>query len=82
MKMFSVFDSKAACYDKPFVLRNKAEALRGWADVANDSKTMIGKYPADYTLFEIGSFDDLTGVITVYDAKVNLGSALEHRNNA
>lgn len=80
MKMFSIYDSKGQFYDKPMFLRTKADAIRGWTELANDQKTTIAKHPADFTLFEIGEFNDLTGVVTMYDAKQSIGTALEFVN--
>lgn len=75
MKVFSIYDSKAAYFEKPFFLRNRGEALRGWEAGANDPQASISKFPGDYTLFEIGEYDDQTGNITMYESKVNLGLA-------
>lgn len=79
LKIYSVFDSKAKAYNSPFYLRNSGEATRGFADVVNDGKSQISKYPEDYSLFELGEFDDETGLITQYDAKTNLGVGVQFK---
>lgn len=77
MKVYTVYDSAVQAYDKPFVLRNKGEALRSWQEVANNKETMICKRPSEFTLFEIGEWDDLTGVISLYETKMSLGLAAD-----
>ena len=57
-KIFSVFDSKAELYLTPFFMKTKGEAVRGFEDVANDKNSAIGRHPEDYTLFELGEYDD------------------------
>lgn len=79
LKIYSVYDSKAKAYNSPFYLRNSGEATRGFSDVVNDGKSQISKYPEDYTLFELGEFDDEMGSIAMYDAKITLGGALQFK---
>lgn len=75
--MFTVYDSKTGVYSQPNFLINKGAALRAWAEVANDKSSNIGKYPADHTFFLIGQWDDETGMVEMYGAKENLGTAIE-----
>lgn len=80
LKMYTVFDVKSEAYLQPFFMQTKGQALRAWITSVNDPNTNFCKYPGDFTLFEIGEFDDSNGVITMYDSKINLGSALEHQS--
>lgn len=82
MKMFCIYDSKAKFYDKPMFLKTKADALRGWQELANDEKTTIGKFPSDFTLFEMGEYDEVTGKITQHAAPQALGTAIEFKREA
>lgn len=77
MKFYSVYDSKVGAFSKPFVMRTNGEAVRGFTVVANDKNTDIGAHPGDFTLFEIGMFNEETAFITVYDAPISLGVAVE-----
>lgn len=77
MKIFTIHDSKAEAFSAPIVIRNKGEALRGLTEVVNDATHQYGKYPSDYTLFEIGEWNDLTGNITTYDAKISVCNLIE-----
>lgn len=61
-RIFSVYDSKANVYLTPFHLQNSQLAIRAFAHAANDKSTDVGKFPTDYTLFEIATYDDQTGI--------------------
>ena len=78
MDVFTVYDSKVKVYGNIFLAKNKGEALRMFQDVANDDKTQICKYPVDFHLIRIGTYDDLTGVIQGQDHE-NLGSADQYK---
>lgn len=79
LKMFTVYDSKVEAYLQPFYMQSKGEALRAWGETVNDEKSNIGKHPADYTLFELGEYDNLTGQISQYEAKIALGTGIEFK---
>lgn len=76
-KMLSVFDSKAELYLTPFIMKTKAEAIRGFTDVVNDPKTSFFAHPEDYTLMEIGEYDDNKGELKNHLAKIALANGLE-----
>jgi len=76
LKMTAVFDSKIGAYRAPQFFKFTGEALRAWETVCNDPDTQFAKYPADFTLFEIGEFDEITGEFSAHAAKINLGLAL------
>lgn len=80
MKIYSVYDSKVEAYLRPFFCRSKGEALRSFIDAVSDAQSPFFKYPGDFTLFEIGEFDDLSGRIKAHLALINLGNALEFKS--
>lgn len=77
MKMYMIYDSKTECFAQPAFFPNKGTALRAVMEAAHDSQTNLAKYPGDFTVFEVGEFDDNRGVIDMYPAKINLGTVLE-----
>lgn len=77
LKVFSVFDSKAKAYLQPFQAVNSAVALRSFEAAVNDERHDFHRFASDYTLFELGYFDDSTGMIECHDAHVALGTAVE-----
>lgn len=80
MKVFTVYDSKAECYLQPFFMQTKGQAIRAFSELASDEKHNFGKYPADFTLFELGMFDDAKAEFTSYNTPVSLGLALEFKS--
>lgn len=79
-KMFSVFDSKVKAFDPPFVMRNAAEALRSFSLAVNHPDNKNGKiatFPADFTLFEIGTWCELQGKFVMHEAKASLATGLD-----
>lgn len=79
-KVYSVFDSKVKVFDPPFLMRNAAEALRSFNLAVNHESNKNGKiatFPADYTLFEIGEWNDLNGTMIMYEAKTSLATGLD-----
>ena len=73
---FSIYDSKAEAYIIPFFAPTTGIAIRNFATAAMDPNHQFHIHAGDYTLFEIGEFDQQTGQLTKRDAFVNLGLAL------
>lgn len=71
--MCAVFDRKIALYDPPFSIRHQGEAIRQFEDLKKDTNTRFGKNPEDYLLFQIGTYDDVTGSIENLEKPVQLG---------
>ena len=63
--MCSIYDNAAKAYLPPFVLPKIAMARRVFSDCINSPEHQFNKNPSDYTLFEIGLFDDNTGLIAL-----------------
>lgn len=64
IKIFSVFDSKAAFFGQPFCDQNEGSAIRNFSDAVNDGSNpnnLWHKHPEDFSLFNIGEFDNETG---------------------
>ncbi len=76
-KMFTVYDSKAEVYLPPFCFKAKGEALRAFTGSANQPDHPVANHPGDYTLFEIGAYDDSTGFSAPLEHHINLGKAIE-----
>ncbi|AXH74896.1 MAG: nonstructural protein [Microviridae sp.] len=58
--VFTVRDEKVGLFLPPFYARNKGEAIRSFADAARNKDHNFAKYPEDFTLYELGTFDDET----------------------
>jgi len=78
-KMFVIFDSKAHAYMTPFFMHHEDMAIREFSNAVNDQEHAFGKHPADYTLFEIGSYADNTAQIEINKASINLGVGIQFK---
>ena len=83
LKMYSLYDSKTEAYIAPFYSKAKGDAIRQVTQIVNDpnSKHDFGKYPEDFTLFEVGVFDDTTGMIMPHSANESLGCLVNFKNS-
>ena len=79
-KIFSVYDSAVGSYLTPFFAPSKGAALRSFRDAVNNRDHQFNKYAADYTLFELGEFDDNNGSVVMLSTPLSLGVALEFRD--
>lgn len=64
VKIFSLYDLKAQVFTTPFFMIHTGQAVRACIDLGTDQRTTVGRYPNDFTLYQIGVFDDQTGTIT------------------
>jgi len=79
-KVLVIYDSKAEGFLPPFVRRSRGEAIREFGDHCGDPKSPFNRHPADFTLFEIGEYDERKGAVTMHEAKVSLANAVEYAN--
>lgn len=77
LKVFSVFDSGVGAYMRPFYDVARGAALRSFCDIAQDTTSAIGKHPQDFTLFELGEYDDSNATFNLHKTPVSLGLAIE-----
>jgi len=61
----SIYDEKSGVYGNLFSAPSVPHAKRTFSDFVNDSGTIIGMHPADFTLFKIGVFDIQSGNFVV-----------------
>lgn len=76
LQIFSIFDSKAEAYMPPFFFNARGQAIRAFEDLANDNSSSINNHPGDFTLYHIGSFDDVTAELEIKN-HTSLGCAIE-----
>lgn len=63
LKVFGVRDGKAEAFLQPFFSGTAGSAIRAFDDAINGEKSPIAVHPSDYTLYELGEFDDNSGSI-------------------
>lgn len=77
--LYAVFDNKALVFSQPFSAVNDAVAIRIFCGAATGD-TAIANNPQDFVLYRLGSFQDVTGVITPEAQLINLGLASAYAN--
>lgn len=77
LKVYTVYDSKAEAYLQPFFSQSKGVAIRSFQEAVRDEKSNISKYPEDFTLFELGEYDDANSKFNLHDTPQSLGVAVE-----
>lgn len=68
----SVKDTAAQAFGRPVFVPSAAVAIRSFRDEVNrkDSTDDLAKHPSDFDLYEIGTFDDSTGIIEVAEPRL------------
>lgn len=79
LKMYTVYDDAAGAYLQPFFFSTNAQAIRGFTELANDPNHAFCKYAGQYTLFELGEFNQQDGHFTMLPTPHSLGKAIEFR---
>lgn len=64
--LFSIRDQKVGVFNNPFIAPNVNAIIRQFGDAVANKDGDLGKYPQDFDLYEVGSFNPETGVIDAY----------------
>ncbi len=68
-ELFTVFDSAAGRYMDPAVAPTVEFMLRGFREACATEGHQFAKYPEDYVLYHIGSFDAEKGILIPMEAR-------------
>lgn len=68
VELFSVYDMAAKGYVDPFVAPTIEYAIRTFRATCENPETNLAKYPEDYALYHVGSFDGEKGVLVPVEA--------------
>lgn len=77
MKLFTVHDKKAEAFLAPFTAKSVGEASRMFETECKNQDSMFSKFPSDFTLISLGSWDERTGLISS-EAHVIIANASEY----
>ncbi len=66
----SVKDRAADAYGRPMFVPSVGVAIRSFSDEVNrkDSENQLFNHPDDFDLYELGEFDDNTGLFVLHEA--------------
>lgn len=70
---FSVRDEKVEAFLPPLFFRARGEATRVFVNAVNDPQSNLSHNIGDYVLYEIGSFDDVSGLFTAKEPERLIG---------
>ena len=59
----SIYDSAVEAYMRPFTAQSPGQATRLFEDELRRPESDMGRHPEDYSLFQIGTFDDSSGSV-------------------
>lgn len=59
-QLFSIYDNVACVFNKPFTAINKGDAIRAFEQ---SIKEVLPERLMEYDLFELGTYNDSTGII-------------------
>lgn len=76
-KVYAIYDNKACFYLNPLFFNSRGESIRNFSDAVNDTQTMLHRHPADFQLFELGTYNNETAEIRMFKSAENLGCAIE-----
>lgn len=79
LKVYSLFDSAAGAYTQPFFMHNDGLAIRAFSDNVNADNNNVSYHPDQFTLFQVGEWDDISGEIVEISPKKNLGHGLQFK---
>lgn len=76
--VFAVYDAAAGAYMEPFCAPTAEMAIRGFREACNAKGKPFNTFPEDFTLFQLGEFDQSTGKLLGLTAPHSLGVALTY----
>lgn len=77
-KIFTVYDQAAKAYLTPFFRAEEGQATRLFKDCVCDPTHAFHKNPADYTLFNIGAYNEATALLEPNKTPIALGNGIEY----
>ena len=80
-KCFAVYDCKVEAYFEPFFFKTSGEAIRAIGEAVNKPEHNFCKYAADFTLFELGSWNEVNASFDLLKTPHNLGVLIEFKKD-
>lgn len=72
LNVYTIFDTKALIFNTPFFAVADGVARRMCADLAADINTTVGRHPADYVVYRLGTYDDNLGKFDLLEIREHL----------
>ncbi len=79
IELFAIMDAAAERYIEPFCGSTMQVAIRGFQEACTTEGHQFRKFPEDYSLWHVGSFDPELGVLeAVTPRKIAMASSFVH----
>lgn len=74
LNICTVYDRAAQAYGRPMFVPSVGVAIRSFTDEVNrnDSENNLHNHPDDFDLYDLGVFDDQTGMFSLHDQPTQL----------
>lgn len=82
LKVFAIYDSKTNAFFPPNYMKTIGEMERALTGHINDPQHNFCKYSEDFTLFELGSWDDQTGKFTLLPTPHSIALFVQYKRPA
>lgn len=63
-KLYAIYDKKMTNYGPPMPAHNDGHAIRLMTDFMSQPNSVFVRYPADFEIWKLGEYNNLTGEIT------------------
>lgn len=77
LKLFSVYDRKSKIYQPPFYCHNVGHATRMFTGIFSEPGKVFSAFPYDFEVWESGSYDDQTGMVTPLEKIIYICTAAD-----
>lgn len=78
---YAIFDEKSSLFNKPFFAVTNGQAMRSFGEMVSDPQSMANKYPEDFKLYFIGTYDDQIAWLESTKTPIFLCHATEYKKN-
>lgn len=77
-KIVSLYDAKAQVFSQPHFVQSTGAAIRSLQQLINspEKKSDVAQFPGDFTLFELGEWNDATAEWTIHKGPMELAKCL------
>lgn len=76
-----VKDTASDVFSQPQYVAHVNQALRGFTDQVNEKpvseQNLVARHPSDFFLFELGTFDDVTGKFSLLESPRQVARAAD-----
>lgn len=72
--VLAVKDVKIGLFDPPFIVIHNEVAIREWDIITKNTDNKYGKHPVDYELYQIGTYNELTGKLDSLASPLHLAT--------